>query len=866
MGSIAEHVTACLQGFNGLCSSPSICVDVSDANTPHSSNDISLLKLQNELSRFKVWSGNIGAHRKGRSSLDHRLRDASNIRDQLVELLQDLKESLQDGETTPWEKELSPDLMSDDDSDGGFSFQMDSPTPSELSQIFTAIVEDINCLLRLSVSIHNPSPHDRFKKAALTDTSNYEHFDVEHVRNKLTKASKPIAERLGKAISRRRQYFKYWELHHEKLASGLEEDDKYQIQSTVASSLPKKLNLDEPISLEVEEDDASDAGRSQTSWATSAVNTERRKLPALPPEARNGPFECPFCFMMISISSRHLWKKHVFSDLFPYICVELGCPAPDQDFQRRHQWADHVNKHLWKTWNCSLGCNKAFDSYEEMKRHLKQKHSTVAESTHLDSLIAMCEKPKPNSDAAECPLCKEKQSSFKRINDMSAAIKKTWLSLRCHNCRGEGQEGLEDTRSFVSRLSFITRLSEELKDKTKAARGRRNSDTYSPGTWSIASSGLESLPEYLLGRTQPRREAPVKTSEEGAQESVERMKDEPKPSSENENSNKNTKSVDEASDEAELRSNHSRPGSISSMEIGLERLSNDMPQAISKSPPTNAESDLRADDSIPERSGPLDDVIYLTHDGASYAAAFPRNSIEDSKLLVSQVRERAAQIFKVPADLRDDIWLFYGGNELEFDGMPIQNYGVERGTKVMVRSLRVGRHRQTRDLTTENLSKISAISENEQYSFQRGPPAEYGSSASDTDGNSFRIKVSGSAVVRVPGAEIECGDGGELTRFPRTGGSRIDGNRASSSGQLEDVRGRAEQKTPPSRPSRPQSSMYGSYGQTKMGHGDQVNRRYIELSDTHDVEMVSAVDQNSTYLEETSGSNADGERADSKPD
>ncbi|KAF4498433.1 Zinc finger transcription factor ace1 [Fusarium agapanthi] len=290
MNTIADHISACLQEFNSLCSFPTIWTEsVSDEGTD---SEISLLKLKNELSRFKVWSGNIGAHQKGRSSLDHRLRDASNIRDQVAELLEDLRESLKDAK------------FSDDDSDDE-TLNFDAPGPSELSQTFPAIVEAINCLFRLSLSIHNPSPHDRFKKACLTDTSGYKPFDVQHVCNKLAKAPKPIAERLGKAISRRRQYFKYKELHHDKLASGLDLDDKDQMQSTVASSLPKRHNVNEPISLEEDLDDASDTVRSQTSWATLAANPERRKIPALPAEAENGPFECPFCFMMISIASRN---------------------------------------------------------------------------------------------------------------------------------------------------------------------------------------------------------------------------------------------------------------------------------------------------------------------------------------------------------------------------------------------------------------------------------------------------------------------------------------------------------------------------------------------------------------------------------
>ncbi|KAH6953183.1 hypothetical protein HG530_000156 [Fusarium avenaceum] len=78
------------------------------------------------------------------------------------------------------------------------------------------------------------------------------------------------------------------------------------------------------------------------------------------------------------------------------------------------------------------------------------------------------------------------------------------------------------------------------------------------------------------------------------------------------------------------------------------------------------------------------------------------------------------------------------------------------------------------------------------------------SSSSDTD--NVTIKVSGSAVVRVSGAEIECGDGGEITFSRPNGGSRVGSDRASSYYQLEDVRSRVEQKALPYRPHTPSRS------------------------------------------------------------
>ena len=52
------------------------------------------------LGRFRIWAGNIGAFQRfeSKSSLDYRLRDAKKIAIQIVGLLDDLAESLEDGE------------------------------------------------------------------------------------------------------------------------------------------------------------------------------------------------------------------------------------------------------------------------------------------------------------------------------------------------------------------------------------------------------------------------------------------------------------------------------------------------------------------------------------------------------------------------------------------------------------------------------------------------------------------------------------------------------------------------------------------------------------------------------------------------
>lgn len=54
-------------------------------------------RLLNEFGRFNVWARNAGAHRSGRVSLDHRLREASHLREELIKLLGKLNKNLEEG-------------------------------------------------------------------------------------------------------------------------------------------------------------------------------------------------------------------------------------------------------------------------------------------------------------------------------------------------------------------------------------------------------------------------------------------------------------------------------------------------------------------------------------------------------------------------------------------------------------------------------------------------------------------------------------------------------------------------------------------------------------------------------------------------
>lgn len=157
------------------------------------------------------------------------------------------------------------------------------------------------------MAVRNPAMHDRHINSsqivAIVST-----YDVKHVSEKFPRAPSDLANNLGKAISRRRQYLRSRKERHEELAQGLDGKPKAPSESMTATSLPEAIKS---MSQEdFEKEPYSDSEESHTSFAGSNVDDgQMRKIPPFPREGTGGtPFECPICFMMISIHDRESWK------------------------------------------------------------------------------------------------------------------------------------------------------------------------------------------------------------------------------------------------------------------------------------------------------------------------------------------------------------------------------------------------------------------------------------------------------------------------------------------------------------------------------------------------------------------------------
>lgn len=359
--SIASTVAKCYNSFATV-------EDILNTGDDHSELRTALIDC---LGQFRIWSSNTGAHQTGNSSLDHLLRDVPSVSKSVLQLLSSLDSLIVDVRLLLTNTCLSSDTFvhSTDSSSSESSEDEDVHGYGEAKQIFKDISELIAGLHRLSTSVRNPIMARRYKKTTSPETSFFEPYDIEHVRNKFPGASTSLTCRLGNANSRRRRWLKYRELH----AKELEQDPKdvyasTRLSKTTVSSFKSESIFDSHADTDTYE---SSTLMSATSDATSANGCSEIRVPPMPNEAINEqPFECPYCHRIERVSHSFAWKKHVYNDLRPYLCTFEDCTSPNETYENRNTWFHHEPQNHRRSWACSEHCEMTFGSEDLMVAHL----------------------------------------------------------------------------------------------------------------------------------------------------------------------------------------------------------------------------------------------------------------------------------------------------------------------------------------------------------------------------------------------------------------------------------------------------------------------------------------------------------------
>jgi len=215
--------------------------------------------------------------------------------------------------------------------------------------LLSDITHIITCLYRFSMAMRNATPRDRLHKITSIEVSHFEYWDIAHIGHKFPMAPSYLIQRLGKANTRRRQLMKYYRGHHGAIARYINRDPPLPLgdrtverqgvlqsslalvgeeresgsiinaPTTIANSIVAKSQttvstikqdafyIHDAVGVGPEPDEDQ---VSQTSYATSANNQRIRISPPPDPDAAyNGtPFECPYCFQIISVRDRRAWR------------------------------------------------------------------------------------------------------------------------------------------------------------------------------------------------------------------------------------------------------------------------------------------------------------------------------------------------------------------------------------------------------------------------------------------------------------------------------------------------------------------------------------------------------------------------------
>jgi rubrerythrin len=318
----------------------------------------------------------------------------------------------------------------------------DTSTISELEQLERAIHDTVTNLFKISIVIRQPTPRGRYsasKSVVPFDSS----FDISHVWHKFPHACQNplLIERLGKAITRRREYFRYRREHRRRLA--LERPDAEDIPlANVDDSSATQANVDaarpastynnteiraptitltkattfienSPVQTSYVEQ-ADDASLTSYATSTGEGSLYALRVPNPPDSIGHGvnfayemPFECPYCFTIQVVANFREWKRHVYRDLQPYICTFSLCAS--QPFSERHAWFDHELQSHRKSWYCSYCKQSAtnFHSSQELERHLRDTHRRLYTDAQAADILQASEIAHDKFLASSCPLCDE---------------------------------------------------------------------------------------------------------------------------------------------------------------------------------------------------------------------------------------------------------------------------------------------------------------------------------------------------------------------------------------------------------------------------------------------------------------------------
>ncbi|KAI0098654.1 hypothetical protein GGR51DRAFT_577007 [Nemania sp. FL0031] len=430
-----------------------------------SRDEIQLPRVFEEYGRTKIWGDQSKADlpASARGSLDDTLRDNVDLKSLVGGILESMHIAYRKYDPDQSMDQESISSVSDSDYSTDNEDQPQNRKMPKVCLFFKQITDQVRSLHEISSLLRRPTVTDNvafrpfdeyhvsekviqwrgFRKSLQTvglpdeaaapvyDAPLYQ--EIEEVRW--------FCQRLARANTRRREQIWYWKSHpyvskqpiarviltqearirrDTVLSEDQGEDSRSQV-STLTPPDPINAHGEErPLSVfsrlsfsTVSFSDVYDTKtniRPRTIYAPTALGTDRAIYIPAPPEMIAGQttFSCPYCGMALDFRDRRrdLWKRHVFRDLRPYICMFEDCQSGEKLFSSRHEWKHHKFQIHRREYVCRR-CWSKCTSRTEMSIHLKEHYNEAVSPDQMSILLDLCDRQvDPSSNNTElCVLC-----------------------------------------------------------------------------------------------------------------------------------------------------------------------------------------------------------------------------------------------------------------------------------------------------------------------------------------------------------------------------------------------------------------------------------------------------------------------------
>lgn len=273
---------------------------------------------------------------------------------------------------------------SDNSSDSGFS----DSNPDSINDFLEDLKVDTTCLLDLEPLLCSPILRKDLEPAAVLDTTRIRWNPHQPYSDKISvrfpKAPEELVTRLGKA-----NYERYSRCQRQKTRNNLGGTPSDQTASAKPESANSKYH-DSGIGSSLP---ASASAYAETIMSYGTGEGTKVRVPPLSARAKEGlPFSCLACGKWLKIVTDTAWKRHIYGDLEPWICLELDCVFDSETFRSRKDWMSHLSHRHgmdpnWRMIDCPLCRAEIGPGKLPITRHL----SDHLEEISLSALPADCE-------------------------------------------------------------------------------------------------------------------------------------------------------------------------------------------------------------------------------------------------------------------------------------------------------------------------------------------------------------------------------------------------------------------------------------------------------------------------------------------